>query len=182
LKDEIFASISNLMTVPFVDLKQQYIDIKDEILSAVNRVFESSQFVLGKEVAGFEEEFAAYCGAQYGIAVNTGTSALHLALLAAGVGLGDEVITVPLTFVATTAAILYTGPRRIKVFDAASTEVIKDNNFRNLLLNQSIRDMRSDQSRTASDQSPAISHPFSWGALGPVRQRMNRAGMPAKMA
>ena len=63
----------------------------------------------GSEVAAFEEEFAAFCGAQHGVAVNTGTSALHLALLAAGVGPGDEVITVPCTFVATVAAIRYTG-------------------------------------------------------------------------
>jgi dTDP-4-amino-4,6-dideoxygalactose transaminase len=97
------------MTVPFADLKQQYIVLKDEILTAVTRVFESSQFVLGKEVAAFEEEFATYCGSRYGIAVNSGTSALHLALLAGGVGPGNEVITVPLTFVATTAAICYTG-------------------------------------------------------------------------
>ena len=68
-------------------------------------MLESAHFVLGKEVAAFEEEFAAFCGAQYGVAVNTGTSALHLALLAAGVGPGDEVITVPCTFVATVAAI-----------------------------------------------------------------------------
>ena len=61
----------------------------------------AAQFTLGSEVAAFEEEFAAYCGATHGIGVNTGTSALHLALLAAGVGPGDEVITVPFTFVAT---------------------------------------------------------------------------------
>lgn len=102
-------------TVPFVDLQQQYAGIKQEILSAVARVFESSQFVLGKEVAAFEEEFAAYCGVRHGIAVNSGTSALHLALLAGGVGPGDEVITVPLTFVATTAAIVYTGAKPVFV-------------------------------------------------------------------
>lgn len=103
------------MAVPFVDLKRQYVGIKDEILNAVARVFDSTQFVLGKEVAAFEEEFAAYCGVRYGIAVNTGTSALHLALLAAGVGPGDEVITVPLTFVATAAAIGYTGAKPVFV-------------------------------------------------------------------
>ena len=97
------------MNVPFLDLKQQYLTIKDEILSAVANVFESTQFVLGKEVAAFEEEFAAFCGVRHGIAVNTGTSALHLSLIAAGVGPGDEVITVPCTFVATVAAITYAG-------------------------------------------------------------------------
>ncbi|MEH2152551.1 DegT/DnrJ/EryC1/StrS family aminotransferase [Nostoc sp.] len=95
--------------IPFVDLKTQYLSIKDEIDTAVLKVLESTQFVLGNEVKAFEKEFADYCNADYGIAVNTGTSALHLALLAAGIGAGDEVITVPFTFVATTAAICYTG-------------------------------------------------------------------------
>lgn len=97
--------------IPFVDLKAQYQSIKSEIDAAVAKVLERSQFVLGDEVEAFEEEFAAYCGACYGIALNSGTSALHLALLAAGVGPGDEVITVSFTFVATVAAICYTGAR-----------------------------------------------------------------------
>jgi dTDP-4-amino-4,6-dideoxygalactose transaminase len=95
--------------IPFLDLKAQYASIKDDIQSAIGRVLESTQFVLGPEVAAFEEEFAAYSGAHYGVAVNSGTSALHLALLAAGVGPGDEVITIPFTFVATVQAIRYTG-------------------------------------------------------------------------
>ncbi|WP_414590514.1 DegT/DnrJ/EryC1/StrS family aminotransferase [Anabaena sp. CCY 9614] len=95
--------------IPFVDLKTQYLSIKDEIDTAVLKVLASTQFVLGNEVKALEAEFADYCNADYGIAVNTGTSALHLALLAAGIGAGDEVITVPFTFVATTAAICYTG-------------------------------------------------------------------------
>jgi len=95
--------------IPLADLRAQYHSIKEEIDSAISRVLETSQFILGTEVAAFEEEFAAYCGAENAIGVNSGTSALHLALLAAGVGPGDEVITVPFTFVATVAAILYTG-------------------------------------------------------------------------
>jgi dTDP-4-amino-4,6-dideoxygalactose transaminase len=95
--------------IPFLDLKAQYATIKDDIQEAIARVFETGQFVLGDEVAKFEGEFSKYVGAEHGIAVNTGTSALHLALLAAGVGPGDEVITVPFTFVATVAAIGYTG-------------------------------------------------------------------------
>lgn len=95
--------------IPFVDLKTQYLSIKDEIDAAVLNTLASTQFVLGHEVKALEEEFAEYCSAAHGIAVNTGTSALHLALLAAGVGVGDEVITVPFTFVATAAAIGYTG-------------------------------------------------------------------------
>ncbi|MFM2061640.1 MAG: hypothetical protein RLZZ507_1310 [Cyanobacteriota bacterium] len=95
--------------IPFIDLKAQYNSIKNEIDGAVFKALESTQFVLGSEVAALEEEFSYYCGAKYGIAVNTGTSALHLALLAAGIGPGDEVITTPFTFVATVAAICYTG-------------------------------------------------------------------------
>jgi len=101
--------------VPFLDLKAQYRSIKGEIDGAISKILETSQFVLGDEVAAFEREFAAYCGASQGIGVNSGTSALHLALLAAGVGPGDEVITVTHTFVATVAAIRYTGARPVFV-------------------------------------------------------------------
>jgi dTDP-4-amino-4,6-dideoxygalactose transaminase len=95
--------------VPLVDLKAQYRGIRPEIDSAIARVLESGQFVLGPEVAAFEDEFTAYCDVRHAIAVNSGTSALHLALLAAEIGPGDEVVTVPFTFVATVAAIHYTG-------------------------------------------------------------------------
>jgi dTDP-4-amino-4,6-dideoxygalactose transaminase len=95
--------------IPFVDLKTQYQGIKDEVMAAVAHVLETGQFVLGEEVGKFEQEFASYVDAKHAIALNTGTSGLHLALLAAGVGPGDEVITVPFTFVATAAAIRYTG-------------------------------------------------------------------------
>ena len=95
--------------IPFLDLNAQYLTIREEVEPAILNVISSSQFVLGKEVDAFEREFAEYCGGAYSIGVNSGTSALHLALLAAGVGPGDEVITVPFTFVATVAAIRYTG-------------------------------------------------------------------------
>jgi dTDP-4-amino-4,6-dideoxygalactose transaminase len=99
--------------IPFLDLKAQYQSIKPEIDAAVINVLESGQFVLGEFVASFERDFAAYCGARHAIGVNSGTSALHLALLAAGVGAGDEVITIPFTFVATVSAICYTGARPV---------------------------------------------------------------------
>src|SRR4030095_5972547 len=95
--------------IPYLDLKAQYRGIKDEIDAAVLRVLDSTQFILGEEVAAFERDFAAYCRASDTVGVNSGTSALHLALLAAGIGPGDEVITTPFTFVATVAAIRYTG-------------------------------------------------------------------------
>ena len=99
--------------IPFLDLKAQYKQIKPEIDAAVARVFDSTQFVLGREVSAFEERFADYCGVAHCTALNSGTSALHLALLAAGIGRGDEVITVSMTFVATTAAILYCGAKPV---------------------------------------------------------------------
>ena len=101
--------------IPFVDLKAQYHNIKPEIDAAIANVLESGQFVLGQDVAAFEKEFAAYCQVRHAVGVNSGTSALHLALLAAGVGPGHEVITVPFTFVATVAAIVYTGARPVFV-------------------------------------------------------------------
>jgi dTDP-4-amino-4,6-dideoxygalactose transaminase len=101
--------------IPYLDLKAQYHSIKAEIDGAIAEVLESCEFVLGKQVVAFEEEFAAYSGGGEAIGVNSGTSALHLALLAAGVGPGDEVITTPFTFVATAAAILYTGATPVYV-------------------------------------------------------------------
>jgi dTDP-4-amino-4,6-dideoxygalactose transaminase len=101
--------------IPFLDLKAQYAGIRDEIAAAVQGVLERAQFVLGDEVAAFERAFADYCGTTGAAAVNSGTSALHLALLAAGVGPGDEVITVPFTFVATVSAIGYTNARPVFV-------------------------------------------------------------------
>ncbi|MFO0730026.1 MAG: DegT/DnrJ/EryC1/StrS family aminotransferase [Nitrospiraceae bacterium] len=93
----------------FNDLAAQYRSVQGELQQAVLKVLESGQYVLGQEVAAFEREFAEYAEVSQAVAVNSGTSALHLALLAAGVQPGDEVITVPFTFVATVAAIRYAG-------------------------------------------------------------------------
>ena len=101
--------------IALIDLGAQYRELKKEIDAAVARVWERSQFVLGQDVSALEEEFAAYCQVSHGVGVNSGTSALHLALLAAGIGPGDEVITVPFTFYATVAAIDYTGARPVYV-------------------------------------------------------------------
>ena len=95
--------------IPLVDLKAQYRTLKPEIDAAIERVLETGHFALGPSVESFEHDFAAYCGTSHAVAVNSGTSALHVALLAAGIGRGDEVITVPFTFVATVAAIEYAG-------------------------------------------------------------------------
>jgi dTDP-4-amino-4,6-dideoxygalactose transaminase len=101
--------------IPLVDLRAQFARLRDEITQAFLAVAESGVFTLGPHVAAFEEAFAAYVGAKHCVAVNSGTSALHLALLAAGVGPGDEVITVPMTFIATAWAISYVGARPVFV-------------------------------------------------------------------
>ena len=101
--------------IPYVDLQTQYRSLRGEIDAAVLRVLDSAQFVLGPAVAEFERDFAAFCHTGEAIGVNSGTSALHLALLALGVGAGDEVITVPFTFVATVSAIEYAGARPVFV-------------------------------------------------------------------
>lgn len=101
--------------IPLLDLSAQYRALKPEIDAAVASVLEGGRFVLGPPVEAFEREFAAYCGTSHAVAVNSGTSALHVALLAAGIGRGDEVVTVPFTFVATVAAIEYAGATPVLV-------------------------------------------------------------------
>lgn len=107
------------MPVPFLDLPAQLQRIRPDVDAAVAGVLDSGRFVLGEENDAFEREFAAYCGARHAVAVNTGTSALHLALRALGVGQEpgrhDEVVTVPFTFVATAAAAVYCGARPVYV-------------------------------------------------------------------
>lgn len=97
------------MNVPLTDLKAQYESIKEEIDAAIHRVLQQGQFILGPEVKAFEEEMAAYCGTRFAVGVASGTDALHLALLACGIKPGDEVITTPFTFIATTEAIANCG-------------------------------------------------------------------------
>lgn len=101
--------------VPFMDLKAQFAGLRDVILPALEHAAGSAAFILGPRVAEFESAFAEYVGAKHCVAVNSGTSALHLALLAAGVGPGDEVITVPMTFIATSWAISYCGAKPVYV-------------------------------------------------------------------
>jgi dTDP-4-amino-4,6-dideoxygalactose transaminase len=110
--------------IPFLDLKAQYASLKPEIDAAIQGVLNTCQFTLGSEAAAFEKEFAAYCGTTHGIGVNNGTSALHLALLAAGIGPGDEVISVAFTFVASVAAIHYTGAKPVLIDIDADTYTI----------------------------------------------------------
>ena len=101
------------MDVPFLDLKAQYDIIKDKIHTAINEVMEATAFAGGPFVAQFEQAFAQFCGCKHAVGVGSGTDALWLSLLSLGIGPGDEVITVPNTFIATAEAITYCGARPV---------------------------------------------------------------------
>jgi len=101
--------------VPFLDLRQQYQSIKDEVNISLQQVMDSSRFVLGENVNFLEKEFAGFCETDYAVGVANGTDALRLALIACGIGKGDEVITIPNTFIATTEAISQTGVKIVFV-------------------------------------------------------------------
>jgi dTDP-4-amino-4,6-dideoxygalactose transaminase len=98
-----------MMRIPYLDLKAQYATIRGEVQAALMEVCESAQFAQGPPTLAFEKEFASYCGVRHCVGLNTGTSALHLALRCLNVGSGDEVITTPFTFIATAWAINYIG-------------------------------------------------------------------------
>ncbi len=98
-----------IQAIPAEDVTRQYLLIENEVHQAINRVLPTGRYVLGPELTAFEQEFAAFCGTRYAIGVSNGTDALQLALIACGIGLGDEVITVPNTYIATVFAITYVG-------------------------------------------------------------------------
>jgi len=103
------------LKIPLVDLKAQYNVIKDEVDAAIQRVLQQGQFILGPDVRAFEEEMATYCGTKFAVGVASGTDAIRLALLACGVGPGDEVVTTPFTFVATAETVIQCGAKPVFV-------------------------------------------------------------------
>src|SRR6266480_6029419 len=96
-------------TIPYLDLRAQFRPLRSEVLSALEEICESTSFVQGPATSKFEAEFAAYCGVHHCVSLNSGTSALHLALRCLDVGPGDEVVTVSMTFIGTAWAISYVG-------------------------------------------------------------------------
>jgi dTDP-4-amino-4,6-dideoxygalactose transaminase len=101
------------MNIPLVDLRAQYDAIRGEIDEAIARVLASAEFIMGPEVAAFDQAFASFCEVEHAVGVSSGTDALHLALRACGVTEGDEVITTPFTFIATAEAISMCGARPV---------------------------------------------------------------------
>ena len=97
------------MKVPLLDLKAQYQTIKDEVLVATRKLYETQRFILGPEVEKLEERIAQYCHTEYALGVSSGTDALLISLMAAGIGPGDEVVTSPYTFFATVGSIARVG-------------------------------------------------------------------------
>lgn len=107
--------------IPAEDVARQHQLIESELHEAIGRVLPRGRYVMGPELAAFEQEYAAFCGTRYAIGVSNGTDALHLALLACGIGPGDEVITVPNTYIATVFAITYVGATPVFVDVEADT-------------------------------------------------------------
>ncbi len=103
------------MNVQFIDFRKQYETVKNDIDVGLKRVFETGNFILGKEEKDFENEFAKYCDAQYAVGVNSGTDALYLAVAALDIGEGDEVILPTFTFIATALCVSYTGAKPVFV-------------------------------------------------------------------
>ncbi len=102
-----------MTNVPLLDLKAQFAQIRAEVMPLIEQVCASQQFILGEQVRGLEEEVARYCGASFGVGVSSGTDALLLAVMALGIGSGDEVVTSPFTFFATAGTIARAGARPV---------------------------------------------------------------------
>src|SRR5260370_7591026 len=102
-----------IQPIPYFDLPAQLRPLRKELDAAIAKTLDNCSFCLGPDVAQFEKDFARYCGAQHAVGFNSGTSALHVAMLLLNIGPGDEVITTPQTFVATSRAISYVGPQPV---------------------------------------------------------------------
>ena len=158
------ASLATEKNVPFGDLGQQHAELRAELLEAFDRVVSGSGFVLGEEVEGFEREFAAYCGAEHCVGVASGTAALTLSLVAAGIGEGDEVIVPAHTFVASALAVLHAGATPV-LCDVRDADGLIDVDHAGHLV---------------SERTAALVPVHLYGQLcepGPLRELANRHGL-----
>jgi dTDP-4-amino-4,6-dideoxygalactose transaminase len=160
------------MKVPFLDLKAQYESIKDEINTAIQAVLESSAFAGGPFVAQFEKDFANFCGCKHAIGVGSGTEALWMSLLALGIGPGDEVITVPNTFIATAEAISFCGATPVFVDIEEKTYNLDPNKLEDYLKKRFSRKSQVASRRSISHLTPHTSR------LTEVNCAMRSAGRP----
>ncbi len=153
------------MKVQMLDLKAEYASIKAEVDPALSSVLSSGAFILGPNVSAFEKEFAQYIGTKYAVGVASGTDALFLSLKALGIGAGDEVITSPLTFFATSEAISYTGARPVFVDADPATHNID----------------ASKIEKAVSKRTKAIIPVHLWGLpadMDPVMEIADKHGLP----
>ena len=142
------------MEIPLVDLKANYVSIKSEIDDAIQQVLDDTSFINGPYLSEFEHNFARFCNAKHAIGTSSGTTALHLALLAADIKPGDEVITVPNTFIATTETISYVHGE-IKFVDVKSDTALID-----------IDELR----KKISDKTKAIIVVYLYGQMPDMKQ------------
>jgi len=153
------------MKVPLADLRAQYLSIKPEIDRAISQVIENSQFILGKAVSDFEQAFAQAHKVKYGVAVGSGTDALHASLWAFGIGTGDAVVTTPFTFIATVEAISMTGAQALFVDIDPKTYTMDPAKLEHLL--------RSHQPKNIKAVIPVhlYGHPADMGAIGDIASK-----------
>ena len=142
------------MKIPFLDLKAQYRQIEHEVVPLVTEAMENGMFIGGPNVEGFEKEFAEFCNSKYCIGVNSGTDALRFALMAAGVGSGHEVITVPNTFIATTEAISQVGATPVFVDIDPQTCNMNPLNLKEFLEQKCTFDQSTNQPVNQSTKRP----------------------------
>ncbi len=158
-----------LRLVPFLDLTRQHTEIRSEILSATQRVYEKGRFILGEEVSAFEKGFSRYCGVRHGVGVGSGTDALYLALKAAGIGEGDQVVTVANSFVATALAISFTGAKPLFIDIDPKTYTMDPNGLELLLKREETK--KSGQKIRAVVPVHLYGHPADMGSIMEISNR-----------
>ena len=153
------------MNVPYFDLPAQIRSIRPELDAAIARTLDNCSFCLGPDVVKFEKDFAAYVGTQYSVAFNSGTSALHIAMRLLDIGPGDEVVTTPFTFIATSWAIAYVG----------ATPVYVDVDEKTMNLNPKLLEKAITKKTKAVMPVHLYGHPFD---VDPILEICKRHGIP----